>query len=368
MATSFQVASSRADNSGWNATSIMKVLRQGTGQVILAHRGVYGDGCPENSLCSIEKTFESNVEGIELDVKQSKEGTPWLFHEQNVGRLIAHDPPFNSFQDARNPTGWDPDVRSLSDADLGKYFLRDKSGATTTYNPVSLSQAFATINSRGWDHMVIMLDIKTLDAVSRAADLAIRYGLQNSVVLKFSSSLLNSSSDAYFDTIQFTKGLPFVPTVYAPDMANIMKAGWEYGSCGSSVLKTPECTVKSWILDLRDRDGYAWVEVGNKQPVAGDPTNFLLNDPDLGPVGGFQPVPEFPDKGGPGQSYVRSNGTCCASLSEYLTPANTWFPAETKDAREDLHNLLDHGFSSVITDDPLGAIKATTRRNTDLYR
>jgi hypothetical protein len=362
----FQAASAHAEDQ-WSPSSILKVLEQGTGQVVIAHRGLYREGCPENSLCSIERTYLSGIEGIELDVKQSKDGTPWLFHEQNVGRLVAHDPSFNPFQDSQD--GWDPDVRSLTDEELGSYLLRDKSGATTNYHPVSLALALATISSRGWDHMIIALDIKTLDAVSRAADLATRYGLQNAVVLKFSSSLLATDSGAYFDLRDTTKGLPFVPTMYAPDMARIMREGWRYADCeGRSALEAYQCTVTSWIMDLQDRDGYAWLEVGNKLPVDSDPTNFLLQSPDLGAVGGFQPVPEYPDRTGPGHSYVRSNGTCCASLDDYLTPANSWFPAEKQDGREDIRSMWDHGFSSVITDAPRQAIQATTRRNTDLYR
>jgi glycerophosphoryl diester phosphodiesterase len=366
VATLLQVAGAHADGH-WNPSSILKILKQGSGQVIIAHRGLYEEkGCPENSLCSIEQAYVSDIEGIELDVRQSKEGTPWLFHEQNVGRLIAHDPSFNPFQDS--PVGWDPDLRSLTDEELRSSFLRDKSGATTSYRPLSLEGALATINSRGWDHMVVVLDIKTSDAVSRAADLAIRYGLKNAVVLKFSSSLLAVSSGAYFDLKDITKGLPFVPTMYASDMAKIMQEGWRYADCeGQSAAATNQCTVTSWIMDLQDRDGYAWLEVGNKLPVDSDPTYFLLESPDLGAVGGFQPVPEFPDRTGPGHSYVRSNGTCCASLSDYLTPANDWFPGETQDGREDIHNLWDHGFSSVITDNPQGAIQATTHRNTALY-
>lgn len=362
-----QFAKARADST-WKPSSILEVLKKGTGQVVIAHRGVYGKGCPENSTCSIKNTYTSGIEGIELDVKQSKNGTPWLFHDQNAGRVIAHDPPFNSFQGAKSPRGWNPDFRTLTDAQIKSAYLRDASGAKTIYRPVSLQGAFATITSQDWDHMVILLDLKTLDAVSRAADLAKQYGVQNAVVLKFSASLLANNAGAFFDLQQETKGVPFAPTMYAPDMANIMKAGWKYSACGGqSALEESRCTVESWLLDLQDDPGYAWVEVGNKLPATTDPTNFLLESKDLGAKGGFQPVPEFPDRTGPGHSYVRSNGTCCAALSDYLTPANKWFPAENKDGRENIHNLLDHGISSVITDSPQAAIKAMTKRDTSQY-
>lgn len=366
-ASTFQITHARAD-SPWNPASVLKVLRSGTGQVIIAHRGIYGPKCPENSRCSIEWTYSAAIEGIELDVKQSKNGTPWLFHEQNIGRMAVHDPPFDPFQDATPPKGWDPDLRTLTDNDIQNLFLRDENGDRTDYHPTSLLEAFNLIKSQGLNHMVIVLDIKTLDAVSRAADLAKRTGLQGAVVLKFSSSLLADNSGAYFDLNQTTKGVPFVVTMYAPDMANIMRAGWSYSACkGQSAIEENRCTVESWIQDLQDRPGYAWLEVGNKMPVAGDPTTFLLESKNLGAKGGFQPVPEYPDRTGPGHSYVRSNGTCCAALDDYLTPANSWFPAETEDGRHDIHNLLDHGITSVITDDPRGAIRAATKRDTAAY-
>lgn len=363
----FQITQARAD-SPWNPAAVLKVLKAGTGQVVIAHRGIYGPKCPENSRCSIEWTYSAAIEGIELDIKQSKNGTPWLFHEKNIGRLIAHDPAFDPFQDATSPKGWNPDLRTLADNDIQDLFLRDETGAKTGYHPVSLLEAFNLIKSQGLNHMVIVLDIKTLDAVSRAADLAKRTGLQDAVVLKFSSSLLADNSGAYFDLDQTTKGVPFVVTMYASDMANIMRAGWEYADCkGRSALETSQCTIESWIMDLQDRPGYAWLEVGNKMPVPDDPTDFLLESKNLGARGGFQPVPEYPDRTGPGHSFVRTNGTCCASLDDYLTPANQWFPAETKDGRQDIHNLLDHGITSVITDDPRGAIQAATKRNTGAY-
>ena len=366
--TTFRFTNAYAD-SDWSPASILKVLKQGTGQVVIAHRGVYQKGCPENSICAIERAFQSNIEGIELDIKQSEEGTPWLFHEQNIGRLVSHDPPFDPFQDANPPAGWDPDLRTITDKQLNDFYLRDIDLAPTTYHPLSLAQALESIKARGWDHMVLVLDIKTLDAVSQAADLAIKYGLQDAVVLKFSSSLLADNSGAFFSLNDTTKGLSFVPTVYAPDMENIMRAGWKYADCGDlSALETNQCTIENWILDLQDQPGYAWLEVGNKMPVNSDPTYFLTQSKNIGSIGGFRPVPEYPDRGGPRRSYVRSNGTCCASLDDYLTPANKWFPAEKQDGRQDINNFWNKGFSSVITDEPTGAIQAATKRNTNLYR
>ncbi len=55
----------------------------------------------------------------------------WLFHDQNAGRVIDHNPGFNIFQPATNPSGWNPDISTLSSHDLINMYLRDKNFAKT---------------------------------------------------------------------------------------------------------------------------------------------------------------------------------------------------------------------------------------------
>ncbi|WP_369976676.1 glycerophosphodiester phosphodiesterase family protein [Xanthomonas bundabergensis] len=313
----------------------------------IAHRGVVSSGCPENSSCSILATYNANVEAIELDVKQSDTGQPWLFHDQNVGRLIDHSPAFNIFQDATNPAGWNPDVRSLDDQALtSTYFLRDKNFNRTGYHPVSLSRALDLIKSSA-NHMVVVLDIKTLDAVSRAADMAKARGMQNQVVLKFSASLLPNNPGSI---VNYTKGVAFVPTIYAGDMDKIVDSGY-VGSC-SKLLGSYLCRVESWITDATKVSNYAWVEIGNKAAQPGDPTYQLVSTlkGQKAAMGAFTPVKEYRLNASDGAHYVRSNGTCCAKLSDYLTKTKH-FGNETVDLRERIDPQLSNGFTTIISDD-----------------
>ena len=56
----------------------------------IAHRGLHGDGVPENSL----KAFEAAVDAgypIELDVRLTADGVPVVCHDERLGRLCGID-------------------------------------------------------------------------------------------------------------------------------------------------------------------------------------------------------------------------------------------------------------------------------------
>lgn len=352
----------------WNPQHILNAMKspyQGNRAdvTVIAHRGVVGNGCPENSTCSILNTYNNNIEAIELDIKQDANGLLWLFHDQNAGRVVDHDPGFNIFQNATNPSGWNPDIRTLTGHELVNSFLRDKNFAKTNYRPTSLASALNTVVTNA-NHMVVVLDLKTLDAVSRAADQVRAFRMQNQVVLKFSASLLPKTPS---DITRFTKGVPFAPTVYAGDMDNLADGGY-VGLCGSISPNTPFCRVSAWISEVRGQSGFAWLEIGNKQPRRSDPTAELLaaNQAQKRAIGAFSPVPEYRLSSHDGQHYVRSNGTCCASLDNYLTRTK-YFGNETADDRPDFRGQVTAGFTSIITDDPLSVIRANVPRDTTRY-
>ncbi len=55
-------------------------------EVPLAHRGLHGDGIPENSLAAFARARDEGV-GIELDVRLSADGVPVVLHD----RTVDHD-------------------------------------------------------------------------------------------------------------------------------------------------------------------------------------------------------------------------------------------------------------------------------------
>lgn len=55
-----------------------------------AHRGLHGNGVPENSLRAFELACESGC-GIELDVQLSRDGTVMVFHDYTLIRMTGAD-------------------------------------------------------------------------------------------------------------------------------------------------------------------------------------------------------------------------------------------------------------------------------------
>lgn len=55
-----------------------------------AHRGLHGDGIPENSLAAFSLACERGY-GIELDVQLSRDGEVMVFHDYTLSRMTRHD-------------------------------------------------------------------------------------------------------------------------------------------------------------------------------------------------------------------------------------------------------------------------------------
>ena len=55
-----------------------------------AHRGLHGNGIPENSLLAFEKAVENGF-GIELDIQLSKDGEVMVFHDYSLLRMTGVD-------------------------------------------------------------------------------------------------------------------------------------------------------------------------------------------------------------------------------------------------------------------------------------
>jgi glycerophosphoryl diester phosphodiesterase len=357
----------------WNPEHIMLALKfphshHVRGNVVtIAHRGLVGPGCPENSACAIINAVNHNIEAIELDVKESSQGTPWLFHDQNAGRLVSHSGGLDIYTGA----GWNPDIRMMNDRQLAGSRLMDHGFKISKYNALLVSTALNTVKF-GANHVVIVFDIKTADAISKIADMVNARHMQNQVVLKFSSSLFARNPA---DIIKFTKGVAFAPTVYTGDMDKIIDSGYagNMTGCADRGADKFQCRIEAWADQAARVRNYAWLEVGNKQAFAGgDPTRFLVNHlRGLNrAMGGFSPVPEYRTSAGDGAYYIRSSGTCCARLSDYLS-SSKYFGREAQDDRWQVTELLNAGFTSIISDNPSAVSNAAIRqgrRNTQLYQ
>ena len=56
----------------------------------IAHRGLWNDEIPENSLLAYENAIKHGYP-IEIDVHKSKDGVLFVFHDDNLKRLTGDD-------------------------------------------------------------------------------------------------------------------------------------------------------------------------------------------------------------------------------------------------------------------------------------
>jgi len=61
-------------------------------EVPLAHRGLHGDGVPENTLAAFAAARDAGV-GVELDVRLAADGVPIVFHDRTLDRLAGRPGP-----------------------------------------------------------------------------------------------------------------------------------------------------------------------------------------------------------------------------------------------------------------------------------
>lgn len=111
-----------------------------TTPLIIAHRGASGNA-PENTLAAFRLAAEQHADGIEFDVRLSKEGVPVVFHDHDLRRIAGRQ------EYVRDLTS-----QELSAVDVGSWFNRrrrrhaDKSfigeGIPTLQNVLDLLQNF----------------------------------------------------------------------------------------------------------------------------------------------------------------------------------------------------------------------------------
>ena len=311
--------------------------------MLISHRGIVSPGCPENSSCSLSAAARNgNVEAIELDVKSSANGTLWLFHDLRLGRMT--NPRFDLFGGGQ---GSNPLVSQTPDTSIRNRKLLDKAQKPTGYYPVTLQRALTM--TRG---MVAILDLKTEADARRAARIVKASGAQGRVILKLSSSWYLRSPRAGIRAT--AAGLPYAVTIYGGDLTRIHTT-FEERAAGN-----PNASVVRWINRAIEANSgeFIFVELGNKQVKSGDPLNFFVRGYANGLVATSQfiPVPEYsrPQVAGLDarqNGYVKSDSSCCARLSQYLTPASAYFPGEKWDDRP---YLLQNGdwawYDSLLTD------------------
>ena len=82
--------------------------------LIIAHRGASALA-PENTLAAFRRAIEDGAEGIEFDVRLSKDGVPVVFHDADLKRIGGKDGLVRNFT-----------VEELQTIDIGSWFNRIK--------------------------------------------------------------------------------------------------------------------------------------------------------------------------------------------------------------------------------------------------
>ncbi len=120
--------------------------------LILSHRGVQTHA-PENTLAAFEAAITLGVDGIETDIRLSKDGVPILFH------------------DRLTPDGHE--VASVTQAELG-----DRMGYAVTTLEEALQLPLQESKALLWN-----LEIKTPDALEPTIEILLRYRLSRRMLI-----------------------------------------------------------------------------------------------------------------------------------------------------------------------------------------
>lgn len=127
-----------------------KLLDPNGDVMVAAHRAAHAK-YPENSIDAIREAIRLNVDLVEIDVKVSKDGVPFLMHDRTMDRT----------------TNGKGDPEQLSWSELQELSIVDK-GKVTRYKIPSLEAALAAAHGK----ILVDLDLKTdrIDDVIRIVE------------------------------------------------------------------------------------------------------------------------------------------------------------------------------------------------------
>lgn len=300
--------------------------------LVLAHRGLWGKyagdpSLPENSRASLREANNACMDGVELDVKITKDGVPILMHDFNVGRTtdassvlggLKYNPSTNQGRnDAVSTLPWSK-IQQLN-------LLTPDRRSVTGYHPPRIDELFDYWNQ---NHLTVpmVFDTKTADAVTAINVIAAKkFGRPVDVVaVKVNATLFpHPINFVYYG--KFITAIPvFTTNMLSKIDVQSSRVSWQ------SWVNTLEINVK--------QDGGLLQGQMNGAKQSGNR------------VGVFHAIPDGP---GAGQFY-KNTGQCCYRLSDLYFQYSGG--RDTADHRGDLGYLLYQGFGLITTDDPIGTI------------
>ncbi|WP_115563387.1 glycerophosphodiester phosphodiesterase family protein [Xanthomonas arboricola] len=302
--------------------------------LVLAHRGLWGKyasdpSLPENSSRAVLTADVQCMDGVELDVKITKDGMPVLMHDYNLGRTtdvytVVGGPKYNPI----NGLGSNPLVSSMSLADIKRLHLLTPDRRTVTlWEVYSLDELFAYWRKNNMQ-LPLIFDVKTADgvrAVHTAALRAFPNHPEQVVAMKVNATLFPHPT-TFAGNAKYVHAIP----VYTTNMLSSIdvpasRVEWQ------NYAHTLEINVKQ-------DDGLLQ---GQKNAARASGKR----------IGVFQAIPDGPLAG----RFYNNNGSCCYALSKNFSSYQG--KSDTADHRGDIAFLMSQGFGLITTDDPKGAMR-----------
>ncbi|SDZ70416.1 Glycerophosphoryl diester phosphodiesterase family protein [Variovorax sp. YR266] len=301
-----------------------------TDTLVLAHRGLWGKyagipSLPENSRGSLSQADLKCMDGVELDVKVTKDGVPILMHDFNLGRTTnvyavmggsKYNPMTNQ---GRNPAVSTVAWNTVQQLEL----LTPDRSVATGYHPPRLDQLFDYWKSQGMT-VPMVFDTKTADAVRAVHTIALqKFGRPDDVVAVKVNATLFPTPSAFIGNAKYITAIPvFTTNMLSKIDVSSSRAAWQ------GYVNTLEINVK--------QDGGLLQGQMDTARRAGKR------------VGVFHAIPDGPVSG----QFYQNTGQCCYRLSDLFFSYSGG--KDTADHRGDQGYLLYQGFGLITTDDPVG--------------
>lgn len=139
-------------------------------QLVIAHRG-NSMHAPEDTMESLRQGLALGADGIEFDVRMSRDGVP----------VVIHDPTLERTTDGVGPVAEQP-LAQLRSLDAGYRFTRD-GGRTFPYRGRGITVPTLDEVLRAFPDVPIILEIKTAEATDETMRLVDAHGARARVVI-----------------------------------------------------------------------------------------------------------------------------------------------------------------------------------------
>ncbi|KAL1404869.1 hypothetical protein Q8F55_008480 [Vanrija albida] len=157
----------------YDVRKIIHAARNPTHDLVMvyAHRGARALGrSTENSFASVAAAARAGYEGIEIDLRLTRDKQVVVWHDQGLGRnsdvaVPAGEKQYNPF----TGEGWSPLVKDTTWAEMEKLHLRDESGFVTDERPILLGELLDFMRDEGIT-MLVHLDVKEAELMPYAYD------------------------------------------------------------------------------------------------------------------------------------------------------------------------------------------------------